>query len=172
MKNTGHYFFAFMYGAGLSLIFFSCSNNEGSKQRDKISENKISTTKVSAKPPSTYPDTLTINFPAAVFYHPDSLQLLKIKAQTDSMVFDGSMHEFFYQMRNARMVIKKNWPNLTIIEAKNYRYLLFIMQDGKQECIDLDKKNDGYGLFVCNGIKPPLLIDMTNIETEVSFYLK
>ena len=171
MKNTSHYLFVFL-AAGLSVSIFSCSNNTGSKQKDKISGSGISTTNVSAKPPSTYTDTLMINFPAAVFYHPDSIQLSKIKAQTDPMVFDGSMHEFFYQMRNARMVIKITWPHLPIIEAKNCRYLLFIMQHGKQECIDLDKKSDAYGLFVCNGIKPPLLIDMTNIETGISFYLK
>lgn len=172
MKNTGQYFIVFMATAGLSGISFSCSNNNGAKQRDKISASAISKTVILAKPASTYTDTLTINSSAAVFYHPDSLQLSKIKMQTDSMVFDGSMHDFFYQMRNARMVIKKAWPHLPIIEAKNCRYLLFIMQYGEQECIDLDKKNDAYGLFVCNGIKPPLLIDMTNIETEISFYFK
>ncbi len=161
------FFLLSLYG----LILLSCNNSRAVK--NKIESKAVDTvSKLSAKPAGTFPDTLTINFPAAVFYHPDSLQLSKIKAQTDSMVFDGTMHEFFYQMRNARMVIKKTWPHLTITEAKNYRYLLFIMHDGTRECIDLDTKNDAYGLIVFNGKKPPLLIDMTNIETEVSFYLK
>ena len=56
--------------------------------------------------------------PAAVFYHPDSFQLLKIKEHADPMHYDGSMHEYFFQMRNARIVIKKTWPALIIIEAK------------------------------------------------------
>ncbi len=154
------------------LILLSCNNNTR-RVNNEIVVNPVDTiSKLLPKPPATYPDTLTINFPTAVFYHPDSLQLLKIKAQTDPMVFDGAMHEFFYQMRNARMVIKKTWPHLSITEAENYRYLLFIMQDGKQVCIDLDKENDAYGLFVFNGKKAPLAVDMTNIETEVSFYLK
>jgi hypothetical protein len=151
---------------------FSCNNNTRRVKNEIVLNPVDPISKLLPKPPATYPDTLTINFPTAVFYHPDSLQLLKIKEQTDSMMFDGSMHEFFYQMRNARIVIKKSWPELSIIEAKNYRYLLFIKQGGTRECIDLDTKNDAYGLFVFNGKKAPLAIDMTNIETEVSFYLK
>lgn len=124
------------------------------------------------KPPATYTDTLIIKFTAAVFYHPDSLQLLKIKLQTDSMIFDGSMHEFFYQMRNARMVIQKTWPGLKITEAKKCRYILFIKKDNSTECVDLDTKPDACGLLVFNQKKSSLIVDMMNVETEVSFYLK
>lgn len=123
------------------------------------------------KPPSTYPDTLTVSMPSAVFYHPDSLQLAKIKAESDSSVFDGSMHEYYYQMRNARMVIKKTWSELSIIESKNYRFVLFISKNKSTYCVDLDEKTDPYGMIVFNGKKPPLFVDMMNIETEVSFYL-
>ena len=62
------------------------------------------------------------------------------------MVFDGSMHEYFYQMRNARIVIKKTWPGLKIVESKNYRFILFIKKDKTTECIDLNTKNDSEGL--------------------------
>jgi hypothetical protein len=165
------YLFALSALAGQLFTVYACNNNN-----DKRTEKKPVITEVSKKnkpkPPATYSDTLIINFPAAVFYHPDSLQLLKIKAQTDSMVFDGSMHEFFYQMRNAHMVIQKTWPALKITEAKNCRYLLFIKADNSREYIDLDTKMDSYGLLVFNTKKPPLTIDMMNVETEVSFYLK
>ena len=149
----------------------ACNNNDY-----KNAEAKSVTTEVNKnfkpKPPATYSDTLIINFPAAVFYHPDSVQLLKIKAQTNSMIFDGSMHEFFYQMRNARMVIQKTWPHLKITEAKNYRYLLFIGAGNARHYIDLDTKIDAYGLLVFNQKKTPLTVDMMNVETEISFYLK
>jgi hypothetical protein len=150
----------------------ACYNNDYKKTEKKAATTTEINKKNKPKPPATYTDTLIINFPAAVFYHPDSLQLLKIKAQTDSMVFDGSMHEFFYQMRNTRMVIQKTWPVLKITEAKNCRYLLFIKADNSREYIDLDTKMDAYGLLVFNTKKPPLTIDMMNVETEVSFYLK
>ena len=156
-------------------IAFSCKNNPATdnvkmKIADQVKSNK--TKSVSRKPLHTYQDTLTIDVPSAVFCHPDSLQLDEIKQLTDSMVFIGSMHEYFYMMRNARMVIKKTWPGLKITEAKHYRYLLFIKKDGSKECIDLDKYNDIYGLFVFDGKKSPQLVDMMNIETQVSFYLK
>lgn len=88
------------------------------------------------------------------------------------MVYDGTMHEFYYQMRNARMVIKKTWPGLAIIESENCRFLLFVKDDNTRECIDLDTKNDAYGLFVFNRKKPPLYVDMMNVETAISYYLK
>ena len=151
------------------LLLAACTNNADSNKTDKET---VKLNKVLKKPPSNYPDTLIINFTAAVFYHPDSVQLMNLKAITDSMVFDGSMHEFFYQMRNARMVIKKTWPELKIVEAKKCRYLLFVKKNNTKEVIDLNSKPDPFGLIVFNEKKSPLLIDMMNIETEISFYLK
>ena len=172
MKNIIGYTGAVISSTCLFFMIFSCNNNGGTKKETASTAKTIIVTKVFTKPPSTYPDTLIINFPAAVFYQPDSLQLSRIKALTDSMVFDGSMHEYFYQMRNARIVIKKNWPGLTITEAKNYRVIMFIKKNNTREYIDLDTKNDTHGLFVFDGKESPLFVDMTNIETAISFYLK
>ena len=171
MKLIGNFSLIVM---GLVLLLFpalSCNQAKNNKAETKPVSLEIDK-KFKPKPGSIYSDTLVINYPAAVFYHPDSLQVLKIKAQTDSMVFDGSMHEFFYQMRNARRVIQKTWPGLKITEAKNYRYLLFVTLDKTRHCIDLDTKNDAYGLLVFNPKKPPQTVDMMNVETEISFYLK
>ncbi|MGZ5191514.1 MAG: hypothetical protein ACXWCZ_10880 [Flavisolibacter sp.] len=171
MKNIVKYTCAFISATCLFFMILSCNNNSGSKNNNRDSVNSLTTLKAPAgKSPSTYRDTLIINFPSAVFYHPDSLQLSRIKALTDTMYFDGSMHEYFYQMRNARIVLKKNWPQVSIIESERCRYLLFIKKDGTREYIDLDTKNDPYGLFVFDGIQSPVMIDMTNIETIVGFY--
>ena len=152
----------------LLILSLSCSNSprQTTPARNK-SENKET---VKNKPSSSFSDTLKINSAAAVFYHPDSLQLEKIKLVTDARIFDGSMHEFEYLMRNAHFVIKKNMPQLKIIEAKNVRYLLFIRANKNTDCINLDTKNDAYGLFVFDRKKPPLLSDMANIESELGFY--
>lgn len=165
------------YLSALSVLawqFFSVTacNDNSSKNIETRPVKKEEAKKNKFKPPSTFADTLIIDFPAAVFYHPDSVQLVKIKEQTDASVFDGSMHEFYYQMRNARMVIKKTWPELKITEAKNYRYLLFITPGNSRHCIDLDIISDAYGLLVFNQKKPPLAVDMMNIETGMSFYQK
>jgi hypothetical protein len=156
-------------------IGFSCKNNHASdnaKMKIADSVKSIKTKIVSRKPPGTYQDTLTIDVPSAVFYHPDSLQLEKIRQLSDSVFYIGSMHEYFYMMRNARSVIKKEWPKLKIMEAKNYRYLLFRKKDGSKEYIDLDKNSEVYGLFLFDGKKTAQLADMANIDTELYFYFK
>ncbi len=171
MKNTVR-FISILLTTWIFFIIFSCTNNTATNKKTTITAKTTGRAKHIEKPPSTYPDTLTINLPAAVFYYPDSLQLKKIKALLDTSVYKGIMHDYFYEMRYARMAIKKNWPALTIIDSKNYRYLLFIKKDGSFEYIDLNKKNDVYGLFVFERKKSPIQVDMTNIETQISFYLK
>jgi hypothetical protein len=170
MKSIGY--LSAVSALALQLFSVSACNNNDYKNIQTGPVKTESGKKNILKPPSAYSDTLIIDFPAAVFYHPDSAQLLKIKDQTDSAVFDGLTHGFFYQMRNARMVIQRTWPDLKIIEAKNCRYLLFITADNNRQCIDLDMANDAYGLLVFNRKKPPLAVDMMNIETGISFYLK
>lgn len=170
MKDIIGYTGAVISSTCLFISIFACNNNSAAKKETVIPLQMV--TKHFVKPPATNDDTLVIDFPAAVFYHPDSLQLKKIKELTDSISFDGTMHEYFYQMRNARIVIKETWQGLTIVESKNYRFILFIKKDKTKECIDLNTKNDVEGLYVFDRKKPPVLVDMTNIETEISFYLK
>jgi hypothetical protein len=150
------------------ILSLSCSD---SPRQTNQSQNKIEHKATPKnKPPGAFSETIEINSPAAVFYSPDSLQLEKIKSVTDAMAFDGSMHEYYYLIRNAHFVIKKYIPQLKIIEAKNVRYLHFIRADKNTDCIDLDTKNDAYGLFVFDRKKPPRLLDMANIESELGFY--
>lgn len=153
----------------LLALYNSCSESPGGKEpiQNKVENNITSNTN---KAPSTFTDTLKINSIAAVFYSPDPLQLKKIKSSTDPRVFEGSMHEYFYLMRNAHLVIRKYYPELKIIEAKNVRYLLFIKADKSRDCIDLDTEKDAYGLFIFNSKKAPELADMANIDTELGFY--
>ena len=135
-------------------------------------EKKISRSKrqVLTKPPSNFQDTMQIDFPAAVFYLPDSLQLEKIKELTDSAIFEAAMHEYFFQMKNARMSIKRDWPRLKIVEAKNVRFLQF--QDKDPTYIDLNARNDSHGLILFHPAKKPHYADMMNIDTELGFYFK
>ena len=153
----------------LFLIIISCSNapKPTNSSPDKIEEKPI----VKSKPGSSFSDTLKLDFPVAIFYGPDSLQLEKIKANTDASIFDGSMHEYFYLMRNARAVIRKYYPELKTRDVRNVRYLLFIHADKSMDCIDLDTKKDAYGLYVFDRKKAPLLVDMANVNTELGFYL-
>jgi hypothetical protein len=147
----------------------ACNGNEAAQKAAQQVED--GTKAPIRKPPATLQDTLLIDRPAAVFYHPDSIQLRLMKQRLKPMQYESNMHEFFYQLRNARMVIKKNWPALTVMEAKGYRFILFKKKDGLVS-IDLDTLPDPYGLLIFNTVKDPVPVDMTNLETGVSFYLR
>lgn len=160
-------------GAGI-IIFFSvilsaCSGAPEKKSNDQI-EPASSNNQLISKSPSSYTDTLTITSASAVIYNSDSLQLEKIKAINKEMIFESMVHDCFYQMRNSRMVLKKYWPLVKIIDTSKARYLLFIKADKGKIYIDLDTKNDICGLFLFDGKKDPVLADMTNIDTALRFY--
>ncbi len=149
---------------------FACS--EQVKQKPATEPLKPVADTIRVKPPSHYQDTLVIKGGAAIFYYPDSLQDRTIQSITDSAIYNSSVHEMFYQMRNARIVLRKYYPRLTIKEARNVRYIRFEGVDGQSQYIDLNTKNDARGMFIFDGKQPPRLVDMTNVETELGFYFK
>jgi hypothetical protein len=160
--------FQFLFWFLAASLILSCADSpQQNKTVEKNSKNKSLPIQ---KPASNNHDTLKINSTAAVFYYSDSLQLKKIRSLTDTAAYEANMHEYFFLMRNAHLVIEKNKPQLNIIEAKNVRYLLFIHADKTAECIDLDKKFDPYGLFLFDGKKSPQFVDMDNIDTDLGFY--
>jgi len=150
----------------LAVILFACRQIDGKKYGKQNVAKKDAHVQ---KPPSSFDDTVTINTPAAVFFEPDSLQLQKIKEVTSEPVFKSSMHEYKYQIKNARNFLKAHWPGLKVIDARNVRFLLFLKKNGEVVTIDLNKQ-DPCGMFVFNRTKAPLLIDMMNVETQVPDY--
>ncbi len=124
------------------------------------------------KPPSSFSDTLEIQPGTAVFYFPDSLQDLRIKAETDPGVYKSLVHENEYQMRYSRKVLKQYYPGISIRDARDVRYLAFHKKDGQYFYLDLNTKNDAFGLLVFDGTQAPELLDMTNVETELAYYFK
>lgn len=152
----------------ISLPFVSCTNS--TRQQGADEENDKFKNTIHRKPPGSFTDTISIDFPAAVFYIPDSIQLEKIKAITDTMGFQSITHDCYYQMKNSRNVLKKNWPNIKIVEIRNARYIFFMQAGGGKEIIDLDSQNDPCGVFIFDGNKQALLADMMNIDSELGFY--
>ena len=122
------------------------------------------------KPGSDFNDTIFIKANSAVFYSPDSIQMEKIKKVNQKAIFDMLTHNCHYQMENARMVIKRYWPQIKIIETSTSRYLLFEKTNKSKVCIDLNGKNDICGLFLFDGKKNPALVDMPNIDTQLGLY--
>ena len=154
----------------LIVFFDSCSENPKKNIPSDIEAEQKNTIK--SKPPGSFSDTLIIDFPSAVFYNPDSLQLEKIKAISAKNEFETDVHNCFYLMRNAKIELKKYWPNIRIIETSVNRYLLFVKEDRTKTYIDLDSKVDMCGIFLFDGKKEPELADMMNIDTALSFYFE
>jgi hypothetical protein len=149
---------------------FSCTNKPGTIIPGTSKEQE--TAKQITKPPGSFSDTLVIRVSAAVFFQPDSLQLLKLKAITSARDFESETHNWFYQMRNARMVIRKYWPRIRIMETSQARYLLFIKADKQEVLVDLDKQGDMCGIFLFDRKKAPELADMMNIDSFLGFYFQ
>lgn len=164
----------FLISARFLLLLFTSllSCNQQSKKNIPAGVNPKLKDTMRKKPPSSFSDTVTIHYPSAIFYNPDSLQLLKIKETTPKNDYETDIHNFFYQMQNVRIMLKKYWPQIHVIETSKARYLLFIKADNTQTNIDLNTKGDMSGMFLFDGKKEPELVDMMNIETALNFYFK
>jgi hypothetical protein len=156
----------------LFLNFIQACEEKKPTARNQPATQIDTTQKSHQKPPSTFPDTIIIQSASAVFYNPDSLQLEKIKKTTPPNIFESDVHNCFFQMRNARIVLKKYWPQLQIIETSKARYLLFVKKDKTRLRIDLDSQAEMCGIFLFDGKKAPELIDMMNIDTALEYYFK
>ena len=152
------------------IIQVACSDPRPKERRSKdgLEAHTIQKT----KPGSSYSDTITIKSPAAVFYFPDSMQLEKLKAITDRVIFEATLHDCFYQMRNSRKILERSYGHVHVVEVKHARYVAFEKLSGEKEYLDLNTQSDPCGLFVFDGSKSHRLVDMTNIDTELGFYFR
>lgn len=156
----------------IATILNECANNESYSKKEIAKPITGSQAIQYKKPPSGFNDTLVINSVSAVYYTPDSLQLSKIKAITKRELYETDVHNCFYLMRNAQIVLKTYSPHINFIETSKVRYLLFIKANKSQTCIDLNTKEDVCGIFLFDRKKEPELIDMMNINTALDFYFK
>ena len=155
----------------IALFLFAGSCSEGYKKNALQAEISPKTKSlIIKKPGSTFNDTIIIKANSAVFYSPDSLQMKKIKTVNEKVTFDLLTHNCHYQMENARMVIKTYWPQLKVFDTSKFRFLLFEKSNKSKVCIDLNDKNDICGLFLFDGKKDPVLVDMPNVDTQLGFY--
>ena len=171
MKSFGRFS---TYAIGMVLILQTACQNKQNQEKAKINPdqpNEMTDIETSQKPGSSYQDTLIFDKPAAVFYAPDSLQLEKIKETTEKWMFDGLMHEYEFQFFYSRKILKRDWPQLEIMETNKARYLSFPDGNGNRDVIDLDKFGEPYGLIIFNGRKKASPIDMPNIEYLLPQYI-
>ena len=155
----------------IAVLMIAGSCTEAPQKKDLLKEkNPIPKPAIIKKPGSSSNDTIVINSKSAVFYSPDSLQMKKIREVNEDAIYATITHDCYYQMQNARLVIKKYWPRIKIIESSRARYLMFVKANKSKMYIDLNNKNDICGIFLFDGQKDPVLVDMPNIDTALGFY--
>jgi hypothetical protein len=151
------------------IILTACSCSQSPEKNNKQAK-KDPISRIIKKPPSSFEDTVIIKGQSAVFYNPDSQQLEKIKSLNETNVYATITHDCYYQMQNARNVIRLYWPRISIVEVIKARWLLFVKADQSKIYIDLNTKNNICGLFLFDPKKIPELADMPNIDTFLEFY--
>jgi len=154
------------------LSFAGCSGGINDKSQEVRDSAKTLKRKILAKPGSSYQDSLIVVSPSAIFFNPDSLQMEKIRGVNDKAIFESLTHDCFYQMRNAKLVIERNWPAISVRWATKARWLIFKKADGKVRTVDLNLINDICGIYLFDPSKDPLRTDMTNIDSDLGFYFK
>ena len=82
----------------------------------------------------------------------------------------GCIHEYHYLQKNARKAAKQFNSRLPIIDAQNVRFLIFLSKGQKDTCIDLDTRDDAFGMFIASPNKKPHPVDMANIDRELPAY--
>ena len=155
----------------LAIILLVSACAQSPERNDKkVKKDEVSKPPIIKKPASSFDDTVIVDRESAVFYNPDSVQMEKIKSVNDPGIYATITHDCYYQMQNARNVIRQYWPRIRIIEVVKARYLVFIKLDKSRQCIDLDDKNDICGLFLFDPKKDPELVDMPNVDSFLGFY--
>lgn len=161
-----------------SLTLFSCAIND--KRQEAKSETQVSSVDtaqqvdtsqkqiVTTKPPSDT-DTLTIDTKAAVFFQPDSLQMQKRMKEVGEENFRAADDYIYYVNTSAEYLEKKSLP---VIDAKNKKYLKFVMTDKNVQFIKLDTLKELWGMYLFDPKKKPHYADMTVIEDDYKNYFK
>ena len=156
------------------LLFFiaGCNVSSDSPLNNDTSYLHKPILKVLSKPGSSFRDTLFItDSPIVVFYNPDKTQLDSFKLITTSAVFQSRTHEFFFQQRNAKIILKRDWQKLKKVVSEKARYIAFKSNNLKTiQVIDLNALEDISGMILWDGRKNPHPIDMMSVETELSYY--
>jgi hypothetical protein len=156
----------------LSLSFFSC--------RTAVKENDIKqpqTSPVDTQKTSTEPikgrltgDTLIIQQRCAVFYAPDSVQMEKRMKLVGEEEFRAGADDYIYYINTSVDYLEKQY--LSVINAKDRKYISFITADKRSQLIKLDTLEELWGIYLFDPNKKPYHSDLTIIEEEYKEYFK
>jgi hypothetical protein len=155
----------------LLLVAVSCST-----QNDKIQNNSQQSIIDSSKIIATIgvrindADTLVVDKRAAVFYSPDSIQIAKRKKEIGEENFYIGADDYLNFLHTANDFLDS--IKLTILNAKDKKYLKFIRSDKSKQIVKLDTLSELWGIYLFDPNKQERLVDMTMIDQEYTSYFK
>ncbi len=88
----------------------------------------------------------------------------------DPGVFEATMHEYDNQFKVSHIELAVQWKQVRVYEARQYRFLRFTREDGKNITIDLDGHGEPCGLYAFEPKKQPQSVDMMNVGTQLYYY--
>jgi hypothetical protein len=124
---------------------------------------------VPRKPGSTFQDTFRVDRKSVLFFHPDSLQLEKIRNVLDPDEFSAVMHEYEFLEKNARKVLAQYFPDIPVLQSNHARYIQF-RKASADSVVDLDQLGDPVGLYLFTPSRNPHLTDLPNVDRDLSAY--
>lgn len=140
----------------LNLALISCTNNI----QQKIDQVPTELIKFNS-------DTLIIDKKSAVLYAPDSLQIEKQKAISEQDFYTVADDNLYY-MHGAREFLDS--IKVTILDARDKRFLKFISSDKTQQIIKLDTLKELWGIYLFDPAKKPKQADILSITEEYNNY--
>ena len=133
---------------------------------------KVDTLKAQIEP-QPFPldtDTLTIDRKTAVFYQPDSLQMEKRMKKVGEADFRAGADDYIYYVNTSAEYLEKE--GLPVLDAKNKKYLKFVLANKRVQVIKLDTLEELWGMYLFDPKKKAYAADITIIEDEYKSYYK
>ncbi|HLO79728.1 MAG TPA: hypothetical protein VK166_02150 [Chitinophagaceae bacterium] len=162
--------FKYMVLAAIGFIYLLIATGCRDKQQAVQANSQMPSHSVKfTKAASSSGATMVVDKRSVLFFHPDSTQLESFKTTANAQIYESVTHDCFFQMRNARNVLKKYWPGLRIKEVYDTRYIIFVKQDSSIVRYDLDSL-EFCGMVLFDGVQDPKIADLTNVDTELGFY--
>jgi len=161
------------------MVTFSCTTNDQKRDpnKDTLISSADTTLKVdtlkeqtAVQPSPLHSDTLIIDRQAAVFYQPDSLQIEKRMKEVGEADFRAGADDYIYYVNTSVEYLEKR--GLPVLDAKNKKYLKFVLTDKQHQVIKLDTLEELWGIYLFAPKKSVYAADMTIIEDEYKSYYK
>ena len=104
--------------------------------------------------------TFSTNRPGVVFYEPDSMAMIKMQKEMDSVSWADVLEDNqSYYSEALELVNSANLHQVTT----DATHLEFIKQDGSKFVIEVDTMQDRWGMFLFDGIDDPNHFAMTDM---------